>query len=69
MRRNWTKAWFRKGKALGALGRTDEAREAFLLGLEFDPSTQDLIDALSDLDKRIQAGSPAPAMTNGSTDP
>ena len=40
MRRNWTKAWWRKGKALTALGRLDDAREAYLLGLEFDPSTE-----------------------------
>lgn len=37
LKRPWSKAHFRKGKALQGLGRLDEAREAFDLGLEFDP--------------------------------
>lgn len=38
LRRNWTKAHFRKGKVLDMMGRFADAREALLLGLEYDPS-------------------------------
>lgn len=37
---SWTKGYFRKGKALMGMDRLDEAKEAFLLGLQFDPSTE-----------------------------
>lgn len=37
---SWTKGHFRKGKALIGMGRLDEAKEAYLLGLQFDPSTE-----------------------------
>lgn len=37
LKRPWSKAHFRKGKALQGLGRLDEAREAYDLGLQFDP--------------------------------
>lgn len=36
----WVKGYFRKGKALAAAGRLDEARDTILLGLQFDPSTE-----------------------------
>lgn len=38
LKRPWVKGYFRKGKALQAMGRWEEAREALLLGLQFDPS-------------------------------
>ena len=37
MRPKWSKGHFRKGKALAGLRRYEEAREAFSLGLQFDP--------------------------------
>lgn len=37
LKRPWSKAHFRKGQALQGLGREEEAREAFELGLQFDP--------------------------------
>lgn len=37
LKKPWPKAHFRKGKALQGLGRLTEAREAFELGLQFDP--------------------------------
>ena len=37
---SWTKGHFRKGKALIGMSRLEEAKEAFLLGLQFDPSTE-----------------------------
>lgn len=38
LKRPWIKGHFRRGKALAAMGRLEEAREAFLLGLQFDPT-------------------------------
>lgn len=40
LKRPWVKGHFRKGKALQGLERLEEAREAFLLGLQFDPSAE-----------------------------
>lgn len=40
IKRPWVKGHFRKGKALAALGRLEEAREALLLGLQFDPTSE-----------------------------
>lgn len=37
LKRPWSKAHYRKGQALRGLGREEEAREAFELGLQFDP--------------------------------
>lgn len=37
LKRPWPKAHYRKGKALEGLGRHGEAREAYELGLQFDP--------------------------------
>lgn len=39
LKRPWSKAHFRKGNALVGLGRIDEAREAYELGLQFDPKS------------------------------
>lgn len=38
LKKQWTKGYFRKGKALAGLGRLEEAKEALLLGLEFEPA-------------------------------
>jgi translocation protein SEC72 len=38
MKRPWSKGHLRKGKALLALGRPEEAREAIRLGLSFEPT-------------------------------
>lgn len=40
LKRPWIKGHFRKGKALAAMARFQEAREAFLLGLQFDPAAE-----------------------------
>jgi tetratricopeptide (TPR) repeat protein len=40
LKRAWPKGWFRKAKALVALGRHEDAREAVLLGLEFEPTNE-----------------------------
>ncbi|KAK4049134.1 hypothetical protein OIV83_004348 [Microbotryomycetes sp. JL201] len=40
IKKTWIKGYFRKGKALIGLGRLEEAREAYLLGLQFDPTAE-----------------------------
>lgn len=40
LKRPWTKGHFRRGKAFLGMNRLAEAREAFLLGLQFDPTNQ-----------------------------
>lgn len=40
LKRPWIKGHFRRGKALAAMERWDEANEALLLGLQFDPSAE-----------------------------
>lgn len=40
LKKPWVKGYFRRGKALSAMERLDEAKEALLLGLQFDPSAQ-----------------------------
>ena len=40
LKKQWTKGHFRKGKALAGLKKLDEAREALLLGLEFEPANE-----------------------------
>lgn len=40
LKRPWVKGHFRKGKALEKLGRLHEARDAYLLGLQFDPTAE-----------------------------
>lgn len=49
LKKPWAKGHYRKGKALVGLERFKEAREAFELGLQFDPENKDLKQALSEL--------------------
>ncbi|KAL7009681.1 hypothetical protein EMMF5_000589 [Cystobasidiomycetes sp. EMM_F5] len=51
LKRPFTKGYFRKAKALAALGWYTEAKDALLLGLEFEPANEDLSSALADLEK------------------
>lgn len=39
LKKPWLKGHYRKGNALVKLGRYDEARQAYLLGLQFDPDS------------------------------
>ncbi|POY71521.1 hypothetical protein BMF94_5442 [Rhodotorula taiwanensis] len=54
LKRPWIKGHFRKGKALVAMARYEEAREAFLLGLQFDPSAEELQGAVSEVEEQIR---------------
>ncbi|GAA5880958.1 hypothetical protein JCM3774_001487 [Rhodotorula dairenensis] len=54
LKRPWIKGHFRKGKALAAMHRFEEAREAFLLGLQFDPTAEELRNAVNDVEEQIR---------------
>ncbi|GAA6009685.1 hypothetical protein JCM11491_001058 [Sporobolomyces phaffii] len=54
LKKPWIKGHFRRGKALQAMARLDEAREAFLLGLQFDPSAEDLQGAVAEVEEQIR---------------
>ncbi|KAI9480691.1 MAG: hypothetical protein EXX96DRAFT_481119 [Benjaminiella poitrasii] len=49
LKREWSKGWFRKGKALAGLGRLEEAAEAFQTGLRFDHESEELKKALKEI--------------------
>ncbi|KAI7903773.1 uncharacterized protein BX663DRAFT_507526 [Cokeromyces recurvatus] len=49
LKREWSKGWFRKGKALVGLHRVEEAAEAFQTGLRFDHESEELKKALVDI--------------------
>ncbi|KAI8047973.1 uncharacterized protein B0P05DRAFT_519608 [Gilbertella persicaria] len=49
LKREWSKGWFRKGKALVGLARIEEAAEAFQTGLRFDHESEELKKALSEI--------------------
>ncbi|GAC94800.1 hypothetical protein PHSY_002373 [Pseudozyma hubeiensis SY62] len=51
LKKPWAKGHYRKGKALVGLKRWREAREAFELGLQFDPENADLKSAVGELPK------------------
>ncbi|BGP41201.1 hypothetical protein JCM10450v2_005240 [Rhodotorula kratochvilovae] len=55
LKRPWIKGHFRKGKALVAMGRLEEGREAFLLGLQFDPTAEDLQQAVAEVEEQLRA--------------
>ncbi|GAA5839443.1 hypothetical protein JCM9279_005945 [Rhodotorula babjevae] len=59
LKHSWIKGHFRKGKALIAMGRLAEGREAFLLGLQFDPMAEDLQQAVAEVEEQLRA---APAL-------
>ncbi|BGP17343.1 hypothetical protein JCM10213_007557 [Rhodosporidiobolus nylandii] len=54
LKRPWIKGHFRRGKALAGMGRLDEAREAFLLGLQFDPTADDLQQAVAEVEEQLR---------------
>ncbi|KAL8276200.1 hypothetical protein RQP46_011412 [Phenoliferia psychrophenolica] len=54
LKRPWVKGHFRRGKALQGLQRLEEAREAFLLGLQFDPTAEDLTNGAAEVEKLLQ---------------
>ncbi|CAG8625864.1 6907_t:CDS:2 [Ambispora leptoticha] len=53
IRREWSKGHFRMGKALVGLKRYDEAIDAFNLGLELEPQSEEIRTALKDTETLI----------------
>jgi len=51
IRRNWSKGHFRKAKALLGLGRFRESAEAVRLGLDFEPTSSELINFHADIQR------------------
>ncbi|KAI8096304.1 uncharacterized protein BX664DRAFT_323589 [Halteromyces radiatus] len=51
LKREWSKGWFRKGKALLAMTRFEDASEAFQTGLRFDHESEELQKALAEVDQ------------------
>lgn len=58
LKNTWPKGYYRKGTALMLLERYDEAQEAFLEGLQIDPSSLHLQDALQNVDTEIKKDYP-----------
>ncbi|GAA5832504.1 hypothetical protein JCM11251_001350 [Rhodosporidiobolus azoricus] len=54
LKRPWIKGHFRRGKALAAMGRLEEGREAYLLGLQFDPTAEDLQQAVAEIEEQLR---------------
>ncbi|KAI5474305.1 translocation protein SEC72 [Pseudohyphozyma bogoriensis] len=54
LKKPWVKGHFRKGKALQGMGRLEEAREALLLGLQFDPTAEDLMNAVKEVENLLR---------------
>ncbi|KAJ3507599.1 hypothetical protein NLJ89_g6214 [Agrocybe chaxingu] len=80
IRRNWSKGHFRKAKALVGLERLRDAADAVRLGLDFEPTSSELLNFLNDIesverkleDKKIAARqkketTPAPAAAAAAT--
>lgn len=55
-KRDWSKGYFRMGKALVGLKRFEEALEAFKLGLGFDPKSEELKTAYTET--KVLIGNP-----------
>lgn len=51
LRRNWAKGHFRKAKALLAMGEFEEAKDALILGLQFEPDNKELGEFLEEIGK------------------
>ena len=54
LKKNWSKGWFRKGKALHGLKRYDEAIIAYRLGRRYDSKNEELINSLREAENCIQ---------------
>ncbi|RUS13537.1 hypothetical protein BC937DRAFT_95156 [Endogone sp. FLAS-F59071] len=55
LKKEWSKGWFRKGKALMGLKRYSDARAAYEAGLEFEPESTELNKAIEEVEKAFLA--------------
>ncbi|KZS94628.1 TPR-like protein [Sistotremastrum niveocremeum HHB9708] len=56
IRKPWSKGHYRKGKALLGLGKGEEARDAILTGLSYEPTNQELLTFLAEIENKIGRG-------------
>jgi len=54
LKRPWSKGHFRKAKALQGLGRLEEARDAVMLGLQFEPDSAEMLTFKKELEDGIE---------------
>jgi len=54
LKRPWSKGHFRKAKALVGLQRFDEAKDAVLLGLQFEPDSAEMLSFKREIEELIE---------------
>ena len=54
LKKTWTKGYFRKAKALQAMGRLEEAKKVIELGLLYDQNDNECNLALKDINKALE---------------
>ncbi|KAG9014349.1 hypothetical protein FRB94_012755 [Tulasnella sp. JGI-2019a] len=54
LKRPWSKGHFRKAKALLGLGRLEEARDAVMLGLQFEPDSTEMLAFKKEIEDGIE---------------
>ncbi|KAK8846756.1 hypothetical protein IAR55_005844 [Kwoniella newhampshirensis] len=54
LKRPWTKGHFRKARALVGLERLEEARQALIDGLQYEPNDKELNNFLSEIDDKLR---------------
>jgi len=55
LKKPWPKGYFRKARALQAMGRLEEAQVAIELGLMYDPNDNECNIALREIKKALEA--------------
>ncbi|KAI0305991.1 hypothetical protein B0F90DRAFT_1695187 [Multifurca ochricompacta] len=67
LKKPWSKGHFRKAKALIALGLIPQAKEAVQYGLQFDPTNQEMIGVLQDIELVLRSYANQPRRDDGSS--
>ncbi|KAG8945603.1 hypothetical protein FRC04_000650 [Tulasnella sp. 424] len=70
LKRPWSKGHFRKAKALVGLQRFEEARDAVMLGLQFEPDSAEMLAFKKEIEDQIEAQAAAtrsPKLTSAPT--
>ncbi|KAI0272455.1 hypothetical protein BC834DRAFT_948766 [Gloeopeniophorella convolvens] len=70
LKKPWSKGHFRKAKALIALGKIPQAKEAVQYGLQFDPTNSEMVGVLQDIETvlRSYANQPRPDAESNATE-
>ncbi|KAI8991350.1 hypothetical protein BDF20DRAFT_904054 [Mycotypha africana] len=55
LKKDWSKGWFRNGKALLGLHRYEEAIKAFQTGLTYESQSEDLLNAIKEAQIALKA--------------